>query len=319
MPAVAVTDTNNLFGAYEISGALAQQGIQPITGVTLAVAFPDDLSTPVRHAPGEHSYPSVALLVKDADGYVQLSKLISSAYTEVAAEEAPHATLDRLIRYSQGLVLLTGGPDGPVNRMLAAGQPEAAERLLDHRLTTAFGDRLYIELQRHGLPNEAAIEDRLVALAYEKGLPLVATNDAHFATDDMYEASDALLCIAGGTFIDIEDRRRLTREHRFKPADEMAALFSDLPEALANTIEIPAAVAHSGRANTRPSCRNSFPNRDCRPKKNCAPRPKPALASDSTNMDCSRTKKPITTGSIMNWMSSREWAFRDISSSSRIS
>jgi DNA polymerase-3 subunit alpha len=98
MPAVAVTDTNNLFGAYEISAALAQQGIQPITGVTLAVALPDDLSTPVRHAQGEHSYPSVALLVKDADGYVQLSKLISSAYTEVAPEEAPHATLDRCLR-----------------------------------------------------------------------------------------------------------------------------------------------------------------------------------------------------------------------------
>jgi DNA polymerase-3 subunit alpha len=249
MPAVAVTDTNNLFGAYEISAALAQQGIQPITGVTLAVALPDDLSTPVRHAQGEHSYPSVALLVKDADGYVQLSKLISSAYTEVAPEEAPHATLDRLIRHSQGLILLTGGPGGPVNRLLAAGQPEAAERLLGC-LTTAFGDRLYVELQRHGLPNEAAIEDRLVALAYEKGLPLVATNDAHFTTDDMYEASDALLCIADGTFIDIEDRRRLTREHRFKPADEMAALFSDLPEALANTIEIARRCAFRPRKHT---------------------------------------------------------------------
>ena len=235
-PAVAVTDTNNLFGAYEISGAVAKQGVQPITGVTLSVGFPDDLSTPVRH-PSEHSYPSVALLVKDGKGYVQLSKLISSAYLDVAPNEGPHATLKRLLSHSDGLILLTGGPDGPVNRLLAAGLQGPAEKVLDC-LAEAFGDRLYVELQRHGVPTEAAIEERLVELAYRKRLPLVATNDAHFAAADMYEAADALFCIADSTFIDVEDRRKLTREHRFKSADEMAALFSDLPEAIANTVEI---------------------------------------------------------------------------------
>ncbi|HEX5279326.1 MAG TPA: DNA polymerase III subunit alpha, partial [Micropepsaceae bacterium] len=237
MPAVAVTDTNNLFGAYEISGALAAQGIQPITGVTLSLASPADVSVPARQTGADMAYPSVALLVKDAEGYVQLSKLVSSAYIETAPEDAPHATMERLIRHSQGLILLTGGPDGPVNRLLATGQPEAAERMLD-RLADAFGDRLYIELQRHGRSGESATEDRLIAFACQKGLPLVATNDAHFAANDMYEANDALLCIAGGTYIDVEDRRRLTREHRFKSAAEMSALFADLPEAVANTIEI---------------------------------------------------------------------------------
>ena len=82
---------------------------------------------------------------------------------------------------------------------------------------------------------EGAVEDRLIALAYQKDLPLVATNDVHFATEDMYEANDALLCIADGTYIDVEDRRRLTREHRFKSAEEMAALFADVPEAVANS------------------------------------------------------------------------------------
>jgi len=236
MPAVAVTDTNNLFGAYEISGALAAQGIQPILGVTLSLALPADVSAPARQ-PGAETYPSVVLLVKDADGYVQLSKLLSSAYIETAPEDAPHATMDRLVRHSRGLILLTGGPEGPVNRLLAAGQPDAAERMLD-LLAEAFGDRLYIELQRHGRPDEAAVEDRLIALACRKSLPLVATNDAHFAVEGMYEANDALLCIAGGTYIDVEDRRRLTREHRFKSAAEMSALFADLPEAVANTIEI---------------------------------------------------------------------------------
>jgi DNA polymerase-3 subunit alpha len=101
-----------------------------------------------------------------------------------------------------------------------------------------FGDRLYVELQRHGLKNEAAVEEKLIDLAYAKSLPLVATNDVHFGRADMYEAHDALLCIADGTFTHAEDRRRLTPEHRFKSAEEMTELFADLPEAIANTIEI---------------------------------------------------------------------------------
>ncbi len=237
MPAVAVTDTNNLFGTYEISAALAEEGIQPIVGVTLAISLPDDIASPARHGQPSRSYPSVALLVKDAEGYVQLSKLLSGAYIDVAPEDAPHATLDQLARFSKGLILLTGGSEGPVNQLLAAGQPEAAERILE-RLAECYGDRLYVELQRHGLPDESAIEAALIALAYRKDLPLVATNDAHFAGEDMYEASDVLLCIAGGTYLDVDDRRRLTREHRFKTAEEMAALFADLPEAIATTVEI---------------------------------------------------------------------------------
>ena len=236
MPAAAVTDTNNLFGVYEIADTLAKNGIQPIVGVTLSVdldpAVPAHQNQQVRQ-----SYPSVALLVKDADGYVQLSKLLSSAYLEVEPGELPHATAERLARHADGLILLTGGPNGPVNRLLAEGQPQAAEAVLD-RLAAVFGNRLYVELQRHGLPNEAAVEEKLIDFAYAKNLPLVATNDVHFGREDMYAAHDALFCIADGTFLDVEDRRRLTPEHRFKSADEMAALFSDLPEAIANTLEI---------------------------------------------------------------------------------
>src|SRR5206468_7221167 len=130
MPAVAVTDTNNLFGAFEIAGALAERGVQPITGVTLSISLPGDLALPLRHGQPERSYASVALLVKDPDGYIQLSKLLSGAYIEVAPEDAPHATFERLAQHSKGLILLTGGAQGPINRLLAGGQPEAAERLL---------------------------------------------------------------------------------------------------------------------------------------------------------------------------------------------
>jgi DNA polymerase-3 subunit alpha len=250
MPAVAVTDTNNLFGTYEITDTLAKNGIQPIVGVTLSVDLEKSAPSPgLAHAQANRSYPSVALLVKDDEGYIQLSKLLSSAYLDVGPGELPHASAERLAAHSQGLILLTGGPNGPINRLLADGQPQAAEALLE-KLAGLFGDRLYVELQRHGLANEGPVEEKLIDLAYAKGLPLVATNDVHFGPADMYEAHDALLCIADGTFLDVEDRRRLTPEHRFKNADEMAGLFSDLPEAIENTLEI------ARRCAFRPKKRN---------------------------------------------------------------
>ena len=105
-------------------------------------------------------------------------------------------------------------------------------------LQRLFGDRLYLELQRHGMPAERTAEPALIELGYTRGIPLVATNEPFFATREDYEAHDALLCIAEGKLIADGDRRQLTPEHRFKSRAEMAALFADLPEALAATVEI---------------------------------------------------------------------------------
>jgi DNA polymerase III subunit alpha len=236
MPAVAVTDTNNLFGVFEIADTLAKAGVQPITGLTLSLDCGG-----AKEGQGQgllaREYPQVALLVKDETGYLNLLKLVSGAYLDAAPGELPHATLEKLERHASGLILLTGGPKGPLNRLIAGGQPHLAEALAD-RLAAAFGDRLYVELQRHGIAGEASSEEKLIDLAYAKGLALVATNDVHFGPASMYEAHDALLCIADGTFIGVEDRRRVTPEHRFKTAAEMTALFADLPEAIANTMEI---------------------------------------------------------------------------------
>ncbi|HWU54159.1 MAG TPA: DNA polymerase III subunit alpha, partial [Rhizomicrobium sp.] len=135
------------------------------------------------------------------------------------------------------LILLTGGPGGAINQLLLDGQQDQADAVLD-AMAGAFPDRLYVELQRHGLAEERAAEEALLDMAYAKKLPLVATNDVHFGTAKMYEAHDALLCIADGAFVSQDDRRRLTREHRFKTASEMQAQFADLPEAIENTVEI---------------------------------------------------------------------------------
>ena len=170
-------------------------------------------------------------------GYRNLTKLLSAAYLEAAPGDYPHVKAEKLTEFSGGLIALTGGPGGPLNKLLVEGQIEAAEAVLD-KLIAIYGDRLYVELQRHGLAEERAAEKFLIDFAYDKGLPLVATNDVHFGREDMYEAHDALLCIAGSTYVSQADRKRLTREHRFKTPAEMTAQFADLPEAVENTLEI---------------------------------------------------------------------------------
>jgi DNA polymerase III subunit alpha len=233
-PAVAVTDTNNLFGVYEISDTLTKAGIQPIVGALLSVEFQP--RAPHQTGPRKKP-PHVALLAQNQAGYQNLTKLLSAAYLEVEPGDWPHVKVEKLFTHAEGLILLTGGPGGPLNQQLLDGQHHAAEEILA-KLAAAFPGHLYVELQRHGLAEERATEDALLDLAYEKRLPLVATNDVHFGRANMYAAHDALLCIADGTFVSQDDRRRLTREHRFKTAAEMQAQFADLPEALENTVEI---------------------------------------------------------------------------------
>jgi DNA polymerase-3 subunit alpha len=233
-PAVAVTDTNNLFGVYEITDTLAKAGIQPIVGALLSVEF----APRAAHQTGSRRKPPhLALLVQNEAGYQNLTKLLSAAYLEVEAGDWPHVTAEKLLAHAGGLIALTGGPGGVVNQPLLEGQRDAADAVLA-KLAGAFPDRLYVELQRHGLAEERATEDGLLDMAYGAHLPLVATNDVHFGRADMYEAHDALLCIADGAFVSQDDRRRLTREHRFKSASEMQAQFADLPEAIENSVEI---------------------------------------------------------------------------------
>ncbi|PTW49541.1 DNA polymerase III subunit alpha [Rhodovulum kholense] len=238
MPAVAVTDTNNMFCALEFSSYATGAGIQPILGCQVDLAYDPA-------APGERPRPPapVVLLAQDEAGYGNLMKLNSCLYLGKSGE-LPQVTPDQLIGHSAGLICLTGGPDGPVGRLIREGQRAKAEALVT-RLAAAFPTRLYVELQRHpgegGQPTEAERETERahVEMAYAMDLPLVATNDVYFPKSDMYEAHDALLCIADGAYVDqAEPRRRLTPQHYFKTPEEMAALFADLPEALENTVEI---------------------------------------------------------------------------------
>ena len=242
MPALGLTDTNNLFGALEFSEKVAGSGIQPIAGATLAVDFPDALppapeQRAVRSEPVKKLAGQMAFLASNEAGYANLMKLVSAAHLESSDTEGPRVDIARIASLSGGLIALTGGPDGPIDRALRDGQKDQANARLKS-LLQVFGDRLYVELQRHGTPDEQRIEGDLLELAYDLRIPLVATNEVYFASPDDYEAHDALICIAEGRYVVEDNRRRVTREHHFKSAGDMAALFADLPEALDNTIEI---------------------------------------------------------------------------------
>src|SRR3982075_1298355 len=234
-PALALTDTDNMFGALEFSDKMAGYGIQPIIGCELAVDLGDQDPNARNALP---SAPArIVLLATRERVYRSLMRLNSRAFLETPIHQAPHIKFEWLEGDAEDLILLTGGPEGPISLAIAADQAELAATRCD-RLAGLFGDRLYIELQRHGIDKERRAEAGLIDLAYTKGLPLVATNEPYFATADDYEAHDALLCIAGGRLIAETDRDQLTPDHRFKTRAEMAVLFADIPEALASTIEI---------------------------------------------------------------------------------
>ena len=237
MPAVAVTDKNNMFCALEFSEGASKAGVQPIVGCQIDLTY-------TKADPGKRSEAPapVVLLAQNEAGYMNLMKLNSCAYLD-QGNEVPQVSLDDLLKYNAGLICLTGGPDGPVGRLLRHGQRPKAEALMD-QLLSIYGDRLYMELQRHpgddGQPEaERLSEQGHVEMAYAKNIPLVATNDVYFPKTSLYEAHDALICIAEGAYVDQQEpRRRLTPQHYFKSPQEMVTLFADLPEAIENTVEI---------------------------------------------------------------------------------
>lgn len=238
MPAVALTDTNNMFAALEFSVTALGAGVQPIVGCQVDFTY-----DPAQVGEKPRAPAGLVLLAQSEQGYLNLMKLNSCLYLE-ADGQLPQVSEDDLAKYSGGLICLTGGPEGPFGNLLLAGQHPKAQSLME-RLAAIYPDRLYVELQRHpgegGQCTEAerASERALIEMAYGMGLPLVATNDVYFPKTGMYEAHDALLCIADGAYVDQQEpRRRLTPQHYFKSQQEMVTLFADLPEAVANTVEI---------------------------------------------------------------------------------
>jgi DNA polymerase III subunit alpha len=225
MPALGLTDSNNLFGALEFSEALWEAGVQPVVGLSLTVRLGGGLSG------------SVGLLAQNEAGYAALMRLSSEAYLGADSPDAVSLPVEAITGGVEGVIALSGGWAGPLSALIAARQ-ETEAGVLMKRLAKAFPGRFYVELQRHGEPGEAQAEEALVGFAYAHGLPLAATNDIRFKKRSDHAALDALTCIAHSTYLGEPDRERLTAEHFFKSEAEMRALFADAPEAIAATGEI---------------------------------------------------------------------------------
>ena len=230
-PALGLTDTQNVFGALEFSMAARDAGIQPILGCQLNITPPETNLRQVAEP------DQLILLVQSPEGYKNLMKLVSASYFKGLNQGVPQLKLSDLAAYSGDLIALTGGAFGGIGRPFS--KPD--EALSDFEtLHSLFSDRLYIELSRQGAPLEEDIkgEEFLVNLAIEQNVPLVATNEVVFSNPDMYEAHGAMTCIREGTYVNVQDRKRLTLDHYLKSPQEMAELFQDIPEAIHNTIEI---------------------------------------------------------------------------------
>ena len=232
-PAIALTDSGNLFAALEFSEKAYKLGIQPIIGCKLKVDYGDHADS-LKSSDG---LTDLVLLAANQSGASNLIEIVSRSYTETEFNKFPHATISSLSSRNEGLIALTGGADGSIGQALFHNRKDLAQSRLNE-LKSLYGDRLYIELQRHNTTAETQIESELVEMAYEAGLPLVATNESYFCLRQDFEAQDALVCIAEGCTIAEKNRKQFTPEHYFKSRQEMCELFADIPEALENTVEI---------------------------------------------------------------------------------
>ena len=228
MPAVALTDFNNFFAAVKFYKATQGSGVKPILGADLLVL---DES-------GEGSPSQLVLLVKDQVGYANLTKLISKAYQEGQRQGVPHIKKSWLGEFSDGLIALSGGRSGEIGVALVSSRVDDAATALEEFMAL-FGDRFYLELQRTGRPEEEDYLHAAVELAARFNCPVVATNDVRFISKGEFEAHEARVCIHEGRALDDPRReRRFSEQQYLRSAEEMGELFADIPEALANSVEI---------------------------------------------------------------------------------
>ncbi len=226
--ALAITDVSNLFGAVKFYDAARRAGVKPILGAELLMAA----------EAGEKAPSRLVVLVQNRVGYLNLCALLSRGWLENAS--SGHATIEWhwLETCADGLIALSGADGGAIGRALLAGDPARA-RMLAERLGALFPRRLYLELQRSGLPGNEAHVRAAAELAASLRLPVVATHPVQFLKPDDYEAHEARVCIADGEMLANPRRvKRFSREQYFKTQAQMEALFADLPSALANTVEI---------------------------------------------------------------------------------
>jgi DNA polymerase-3 subunit alpha len=225
MPAICLADRGNLFGSLEFALYAVKKGLQPIHGVILNIQYDINI------------FAQILLIAKDEVGYKNLLKLSSLTFTKNDRKICDHINFEDLVKYQEGLIALCCYTDGIVGKCLLARNEEQA-MLFARKLREILGDRFYFEIMRHDLPEEQFIEDSYIRIAAELAIPLVATNKVLFSEKTMHDAHDVLLCISAGVTKEYPDRKTVSENCYFKSPREMVELFSDLPNAVQNTVNL---------------------------------------------------------------------------------
>ena len=228
MPAIAVTDQHNLFATVKVFKAAQQAGVKPIIAADLCLRNPTD--------PKMSSH--FVLLCQNTEGYLNLSRLLSRAYTEGQHLGVPMLELEWLDNHTEGLICLAGGREGILGKALLNGLTDDVETILTH-WKTLFPERFYLELIRTDRDDEERYIQAALELAISHDLPVVASNDVRFLLAEQFEAHEAKVCISSGRLLDDPRRpRNYSQQQYLKSPTEMQELFSDIPEAIENTLEI---------------------------------------------------------------------------------
>ncbi len=237
VPAFAMTDTANMFGGKAVSKFASDAGIKPILGCQFYLRNPD--ADDIMKSKGQAIEPDkIVLLVMNDEGYQNIMHLMKLSYLDnPTSVEKPYLRMSDLEVSNAGLIALSAGVEGQIGRLLLENRNDEAEQTTI-KLKNIFGNRFYMEIARIGLEAEHKTEDKFIELAYKHDIPLVATNEAFFFDADMYEAHDALVCIAAGEYVTNENRKKYSPNNRLKSEAEMLEVFADLPEATQNTVQI---------------------------------------------------------------------------------
>ena len=234
MFACALTDTNMMSGCAEFSDVMPSAKVQPIIGVEITLNHHTADPKMLRAT----SLSRIVLLAQNHDGYLNLCELSRIMYMRDENHHlGPYITFDELESHSNGVICLSGAHTGPVGMAVLNAQDNLA-RTYAERFVQIFGNRFYIEIQRHGLDDEIKTESAFLNIAKNLNIPIVATNDVCFAGTSDYEAADALGCVLNQTKVIDPERPRKSSEQYFKTSSEMIDIFADLPEAIENTVNI---------------------------------------------------------------------------------
>jgi DNA polymerase-3 subunit alpha len=231
MPALGICDEFNTFGALEFSLACQKAEIQPIIACDILL----DIDENQNKFSQKKQFHKISLIAKNEAGYQNLNHLISFSYINRQGNLDPHIKYQKLKNHKEGLILLSGGKYGILDKLIADNQLSKVNDIAQNFLED-FGDNLYIELNRFKKNDNR--DSELIKLAYKLNIPLVATNDNFFLSQKDHESHGILMCISTGSYISDESRRQISPEHYFKTPVQMIELFEDIPEAIENTIKI---------------------------------------------------------------------------------